>query len=713
MVAGHLAVVSTVGCIALVASFVAPVHSVFVERSAFDFTTKGSPSAYNTSQANSDGFTLETSGQVGNQLFRNGTVTLLSAFDSPTGAIFPSGNRLRYNTAAPTHERAMVDMEVVVYGNAWNGDQIVVSDGQGFTKTITFDTRTSWKAAKAADPKRRCDSSVPAYGAQNFPADTPTPTRCSREGEDESLAEFYSPPGTRSAVFRVNHVFNHTGTFNYYIQSATAPIALKSFKLFLGPAGGTITGACRNGCSGRGTCNVGDVSTNAFCQCAQGFSGAWCQNRICPNSCSGQGTCRPEDGTCTCNAGFGGSDCSIVNYQQQNPVKVQDPTYEYFINDDECYPQVQVVSWTGGSTNVSINVVVETPPGVPVKVVLLGAAAAKFNVVPGVPSTPPELLAVYRAPGSQPVTFNLAGVPTGSRWAQTAANVTAGLQLPSAYNGLVGISTFDAALQVKLDDIQNTNFEDIDSILFYNSGAAANVDVQSFQLASRPGVPACGTALCNLRGCCSKQTTTCSCIDPDWTSTDCATPVCVDNCNGNGQCGIDTSSGVEKPICNCDNGWSQAACNLAVCPDQNDCNRNGLCSGPNQCTCSQSFFGADCSCMVNCSTLSTELECQAGGCECPAGKNRIQVGNTWLCSDARGCNICGNRYCSCDECSGKEGCGYCDGSCRPGNEDNPSAYTCGDDWFYDTCEIEESGSAGGFQIGLLWSILAAIAVFFA
>jgi len=35
-------------------------------------------------------------------------------------------------------------------------------------------------------------------------------------------------------------------------------------------------------------------------------------NRICPNGCSGRGTCNSADGTCTCNTGYVGLDCSLT-----------------------------------------------------------------------------------------------------------------------------------------------------------------------------------------------------------------------------------------------------------------------------------------------------------------------------------------------------------------------------------------------------------------
>ena len=83
----------------------------------------------------------------------------------------------------------------------------------------------------------------------------------------------------------------------------------------LPPDGTTPTDPCQlNGCANGGTCRV--EGTEAFCDCASGFSGPLCETNIndCPaDACENGGTC--VDGvnswSCACPAGFAGAHCEI------------------------------------------------------------------------------------------------------------------------------------------------------------------------------------------------------------------------------------------------------------------------------------------------------------------------------------------------------------------------------------------------------------------
>ena len=58
-------------------------------------------------------------------------------------------------------------------------------------------------------------------------------------------------------------------------------------------------------CSGHGACH------NGVCVCSDGYAGPNCDFDPCAgNDCSGHGTCSRSSGKCTCEAGFGGDDCS-------------------------------------------------------------------------------------------------------------------------------------------------------------------------------------------------------------------------------------------------------------------------------------------------------------------------------------------------------------------------------------------------------------------
>lgn len=72
---------------------------------------------------------------------------------------------------------------------------------------------------------------------------------------------------------------------------------------------------CPGGCAGHGQCSFVSPESPGQCACDYGWAGAGCQRvaldmqmKSCPNSCSGNGLCL--DGTCMCNVGFRGADCS-------------------------------------------------------------------------------------------------------------------------------------------------------------------------------------------------------------------------------------------------------------------------------------------------------------------------------------------------------------------------------------------------------------------
>eukprot|EP00941_MAST-03F_sp_MAST-3F-sp1_P004628 g4628.t1 len=82
-------------------------------------------------------------------------------------------------------------------------------------------------------------------------------------------------------------------------------------------------------CAGHGICKAG-TDTNSgqkICMCMSGWSGVGCESRYCPfglnsnnivEQCSGHGHCNVGDGTCECQHGFEGVNCSICNDDTKN-----------------------------------------------------------------------------------------------------------------------------------------------------------------------------------------------------------------------------------------------------------------------------------------------------------------------------------------------------------------------------------------------------------
>ena len=79
---------------------------------------------------------------------------------------------------------------------------------------------------------------------------------------------------------------------------------------------------------------------------------------------------------------------------------------------------------------------------------------------------------------------------------------------------------------------------------------------------------------------------TCDC-PPEWTGTDCATPVCSSvTCNSHQMCSAPN-------VCTCQAGWSGSTCNVPICTPACVVGQ-GTCTSSSTCTCAAGFSGATC-----------------------------------------------------------------------------------------------------------------------
>ncbi|XP_074657284.1 uncharacterized protein LOC141910490 [Tubulanus polymorphus] len=92
------------------------------------------------------------------------------------------------------------------------------------------------------------------------------------------------------------------------------------------------------------------------------------------------------------------------------------------------------------------------------------------------------------------------------------------------------------------------------------------------------------------------------CVDFDvcrcftgWTGSNCMKPTCekMNYCSGRGVCiGFD--------VCQCNPDWTGTACSAPDCSALNDCSQHGSCNTPNNCTCDDGYTSLDCSQMALC-----------------------------------------------------------------------------------------------------------------
>ncbi len=332
----------------------------------------------------------------------------------------------------------------------------------------------------------------------------------------------------------------------------------------------------------------------------------------CPNECSGQGTC--ESGSCICDAGWDGSDCSIPICEMpcQNGGSCTAP------NSCEC-----AAGWEGGDCSVPIctdpcqNGTCTSPdtclclPG-------WGGPVCEDAIC-----DPPCVNGDCTLPNScscQPgwngtdCSVPICGEPCehGACTAPDTCSCDAGWDGPTCSDPVCAPSCVNGACTAPNECECDPGWQG----------------------------PICTNPICFptcVNGTCSAPNT-CDCA-AGWTGNDCTTPVCVPECV-NGTCSApgtcDCDSGWTGPtcservcspacvngtctapdVCTCDSGWDGSACDVPVC--EPPC-VNGTCTGPNSCDCDSGWSGSDCATPV-CTPSCVNGECVAPDeCDCDPG----------------------------------------------------------------------------------------------
>lgn len=165
---------------------------------------------------------------------------------------------------------------------------------------------------------------------------------------------------------------------------------------------------------------------------------------------------------------------------------------------------------------------------------------------------------------------------------------------------------------------------------------------------------------CSGHGNCVNETETdfaCSC-DNGWTGNDCNTPKCPNGCV-HGECEI-TEAGTRE--CQCYPGWMREACDVRTCPIDDEgrmCHGNGICH-EGTCYCAGNFLPPDCSHKACPNDCSGHGICQREGkCDCDNGWEGEDCGDQQNCTeqcnpkpkhcpnDCSGHGVCDNAKCTC------------------------------------------------------------------
>ncbi|MCH8852050.1 MAG: hypothetical protein IID41_05295 [Planctomycetes bacterium] len=415
-------------------------------------------------------------------------------------------------------------------------------------------------------------------------------------------------------------------TYNFRFDANTPPesavAVIKHYRPTQGPDSFTATtlgpspdvSDCPNACSGHGICESGS------CICDAGWDGSDCSIPICEMPCQNGGTCAAPN-TCECAAGWEGGDCSI-------PI-CTDPC-----QNGTCTAPDTCLCFRGWGGPVCEDAVCEPP------------------CVNGDCSAPNSCSC---QPGWEGVDCS---VPICSDPCEhgtcTAPNTC------SCDAGWGGPTCSDVVCEPSC---------------VHGSCIAPN------ECECDPGWegPSCAEPICVpacVNGTCSAPNT-CDCA-AGWTGDDCATPVCEPECV-NGTC-------TAPDTCDCDSGWSGPACTERMCVPS--C-AHGTCTAPDVCTCDAGWGGPACDVPI------CEPACANGTCTAP---NTCSCDSGWAgptCADPVCEPACVNGTCAePDTCVCEPGwagptCAdfVCVPDCQNGTCTAPNTCDCDSGWTGDDCSI--------------------------
>jgi len=379
---------------------------------------------------------------------------------------------------------------------------------------------------------------------------------------------------------------------------------------FAPPDCSRILADCPSNCSGHGHCMTGGV-----CQCMAGAYGPACDrvkislnekmapNSTCPSACSGHGTC--DNGECTCDSGYVGSDCSILQHGVALTAQCANSCsgHGHCVTTLPITPRITATPAPIASAVAALtaeSAPAELPPSSLLDRLLQrrGARLVATEANADMPDAPPaELLRRVRTPAAA----------AAARAAQQASLLTSTLGAQCVCdNGFGGADCSELSYSCP----HNCSGAGLCLSDPPTNQASFPVRAPADKVGAEPSChcmsghsgdacelrePRCPN-YCSGHGTCvhqvsdwSGQTSTAQCnCAPGYAGTDCSAS-CPLLCSGHGTCAMTNGTAA----CTCATGYAGAGCNTTVVC-QNDCSSHGTCI-EGVCSCDTGFSGSDCS----------------------------------------------------------------------------------------------------------------------